>query len=291
MKFGIYSNRNKDQGLLETKKLISAVISAGCEVFVHSDIANEFPDLANMDVSNLSRCVDIMITMGGDGTILRVAPACAVSGTPILGVNLGTLGFLAESEPNEYDALIQKLVDGSYSVEKRAMLKSTTDKNTYYSLNEIMVGRARTLKMVPTDVYIDDNFYYRYYADGVMVATPTGSTGYSLSAGGPVLSPTLKGFVINGVCPHSLQDKPVVIGHEQTVTLKTNEPHRAVLASDGNFVEELMPGASVKVEKAEYEVGFIRFEHPNFYERLINKLNHWSNFSGGKNNDQSTTSF
>ena len=278
MIFGIYANLNKDVGLKNTRRLITAILKKhGCSVIVDEALATDFPELISMEKAPLCEKSDVLITLGGDGTILKVAPLCALSGTPILGINLGTLGFLTEAEPKAYDTLIDKLVNGAYDVEKRAMLKSTTGRGTYYSLNEIMVGHARSLKMVPTDVYIDGNFYYCYYADGVMVATPTGSTGYSLSAGGPVLSPALEGFVINGVCPHSLQNKPVVIGSNQVVTLQTSTTHRALLTSDGDYVEELAPGASVIVQKAEYEVSFIRLSSSNFYERLINKLNHWSN--------------
>lgn len=279
MKFGIYSNLNKDIGLENTKGIITAITAHdSCTVVVHEAISQYFDGIESLPTDELCAKVDVLITLGGDGTILKVAPFCAVNSTPILGVNLGTLGFLTEAEANGYAELIGRLISGEYVVEKRAMLKSTTDKGTYYSLNEIMIGHARTLKMVPTDVYIDGNFYYCYYADGVMVATPTGSTGYSLSAGGPVLSPTLRGFVINGVCPHSLQNKPVVIGEEQTVTMKTSSTHRALLTSDGDYVEELAPGASVVVQKAEYELSFIRLSKANFYERLISKLNHWSKF-------------
>lgn len=279
MLFGIYANLNKDVGLIHTKGVIDVISKKkNCEIVIHEDIAAHFPAFCALNTRELCKKSDILITLGGDGTILKVAPFCAESNTPILGINLGTLGFLTEADASGYDALIDKLISGEYDVERRVMLKSTTDKGTYYSLNEIMVGHARTLKMVPTDVYIDGNFYYCYYADGVMVATPTGSTGYSLSAGGPVLSPALQGFVINGVCPHSLQNKPVVIGSDQVVTLQTSTNHKALLTSDGDYVEELSPGASVLVQKSEYDVCFIRLSKSNFYERLINKLNHWSNF-------------
>ena len=280
MIFGIYSNLNKDRSLIHTKGVIDAIAKRDdCSVIIHNGLSSFFPCTPAAPTDELCSAADVVITLGGDGTILKIASQCALNTTPILGINLGTLGFLTEAEPEAYDELILKLASHDYTIENRTMLKSTTEKGTYYSLNEIMVGHSRTLKMVPTDVYVDGNFYYCYYADGVMVATPTGSTGYSLSAGGPVLSPALNGFVINGVCPHSLQNKPVVIGSDQTVTLRTSTEHRALLTSDGDYVEELEPGASVTVQKAEYEVGFIRLSTSNFYERLINKLNHWSNFS------------
>lgn len=278
MIFGIYPNLNKDRNLIHTKKLIEAISRFdNADFFVCEDISARLPEYKALEKEELARRADVVITLGGDGTILKIVKWCALYGTPILGINLGTIGFLTEVEDTDYYKVILAILSNEFRVEKRTMLKSITAKGTYYSLNEIMVGHARNLKMVPTDVYIDGEFYYCYYADGVMVATPTGSTGYSLSAGGPVLSPTLSGFVINGVCPHSLHNKPVVIGENQIVTLKTHESRRALLTSDGEMVEELDREDSVTVQRSEYDACFIRLEKSNFYDRLIDKLNHWSN--------------
>lgn len=276
MKFGVFTNINKDSSLSCTASVIRELESNGVhDIFLCKELSGKF-GYPSLDIESLCSECDCVITLGGDGTILKIASSCARSQTLILAINLGTVGFLTEVEPSDLKAKIGLLCDGKYEVENRSMIKSTTKKGTYYSLNEIMVCKSKNLKMVPTEVYIDGSFYYCYYADGVLVSTPTGSTAYSLSAGGPVLSPELEGFVINSVCPHSLQNKSVVVSKNQIIDLKTSDTDRAVLCSDGEYVEELEQGSSVRVEKSDYDLRFIRFGKVNFYGRLIEKLNRWS---------------
>lgn len=259
MKIGVYSNPNKDpDGRVRDK-----VFAAAGEVGIQAE-----PYGASKDYS-------FIVSVGGDGTILRIAKDCAMSQIPILGVNMGTVGFLTEVEPDELSAAFKKLSAREYSLERRSMLASEVNGNTYHSLNDIVV-RSQNGRMMTLEVRVNDELIDRFTCDGYIACTPTGSTAYSLSAGGSVIGPNTPVIALTPVNPHTLRTRPIVVGSFERITLKNAGVAPAAVFVDGELREELSCGGCAVVTGWDRSVQFVRLNKKSFYSRLLNKLNHWS---------------
>lgn len=271
MKIGIYTNHNKDNNHLITSKLTKICENLGVDTVIYDDESGD-----REKFSRLISTSDVLVVLGGDGTILRVSKVASQVKLPILGINLGRLGFLTEVENGDLEVAIKALVDGNYTVEERGMLCVEFLDKKFLSLNEAMVGRS-THKIVNTELYINDKFFHSYHADGLIVSTPTGSTAYSLSAGGPVLSPSLDAMVVTTVCPHSLYNRPIVIPSTSSVLMRVAKGSpKSVLMVDGEYKTEMKEGDKVKIYSSELKARFIRIKEYNFFARLEEKLNTWS---------------
>ena len=271
MKIGIYTNHNKDNNHLITSKLREICGRLGVETVIFDD---EMEDVKKL--SYLIAASDVLIVLGGDGTILRISKLTARVKLPILGINLGRLGFLTEVENDCLETAVKSVIEGNYTVEERGMLCVRFKDKSYLALNETMVGRG-THKIVNTELYLNDKFFHSYHADGLIVSTPTGSTAYSLSAGGPVLAPELSAIVVTTVCPHSLYNRPIVIPSSHSVTMRVaKRSPKSVLMVDGEYMTEMSEGDEVHVSSSELTAKFIRLKEYNFFARLEEKLNTWS---------------
>lgn len=271
MKIGIFTNHNKDGNLEFSQKIISLIEKNGAQALLFTD-----DNKSSISIEFLFENSDVLVVLGGDGTILRLSKIAARFNLPILGINLGRVGFLTEVENDDLENAIKKLVAGNYVVEERMMLSVSYGANTYLALNEAMLGR-NSHKIVNTELFIDDKFFYSYYADGLIVSTPTGSTAYSLSAGGPILCPGVDAMVVTTVCPHSLYNRPIVVSSLQKVKLKVaKKSPKTVLMVDGQYKAELVSGDEVYVQKSDLKARFIRLSEYNFFARLVGKLNTWS---------------
>lgn len=271
MIIGIYTNHNKDNNHVITSKLVSIIEAFGAKSIVFDDESGD-----ERNYSYLISASDVLIVLGGDGTILRVSKIASSVKLPVLGINLGRLGFLTEVESDALESVIKALIEGKYTVEERGMLAVTAKNGEYLVLNEAMVGRY-SHKMVNTELYIDAKFFHSYHADGLIVSTPTGSTAYSLSAGGPVLDPALNAMVLTTVCPHSLYNRPIVIPITKSVMLKVAKgSHDSILMVDGEYKAQLTEGDEVKIKSAPMTARFVRLKEYNFFARLEEKLNTWS---------------
>lgn len=271
MKIGIYTNHNKDNNHLITSKLCEICAKLGVEAVIFDDERDEMTRL-----SYLISASDVLIVLGGDGTILRISKLASKVKLPILGINLGRLGFLTEIENDSLETAVKSLLDGNYTVEERGMLCVEFKNKSYLALNETMVGRS-THKIVNTELYLNDKFFHSYHADGLIVSTPTGSTAYSLSAGGPVLAPELNAMVVTTVCPHSLYNRPIVIPSSHSVVMRVAKGSpKSVLMVDGEYMAEMSEGDEVRVSSSELNAKFIRLKEYNFFARLEEKLNTWS---------------
>ena len=221
-----------------------------------------------------SRC-DYVLAIGGDGTILRAAKYAAVNGKPVLGVNTGRLGFMAAIEPNETSAL-SSLFTGQYFVEERMLLSVTVndEQAPLYALNDAVISRGSSSRILDFDVALNGRHIVTYFADGVIVSTPTGSTAYSLSAGGPVVDPHMNCLIITPICPHSLFSRSIVLheGSSVRVFTKPGATDPPFLAVDGEPGRQLRHGDAVKIEKAGLSARFIRFKPNEFYDVLNEKL-------------------
>ena len=270
MRAGIFTNRSRDEGLSITGKLAKLLEAYGIECLFHADCA--LPGSRTFD-KNTSLRPDVMITVGGDGTILRIVNYCAEYDIPILGVNTGNVGFLTELEPSGMDRIPEILLNKDYTVDRRSLLKATFASKTVYGLNEAAVMRKNLGTLLELAADIGNKTVDRYRCDGFIVATPTGSTAYSLSAGGPVIAPDTGAFALTPVNSHSLHSRPLVVSDGEVIELKLSSGGARVIV-DGR--DEGDAKGVVRIEKAERSAGFIWLKDSNFYSKLLSKLNKWS---------------
>lgn len=275
--FLIITNRQKDKELMLSGRIKDMLEGRGavCRI-VHSYVKD---DREPIEVPAGTECI---LIIGGDGTILNAAGRLIGSNIPILGINRGTLGFLADIDVNDLERSIDDLMADHYRLEKRIMLRADVYRgeeciDSYTVLNDVVVSRVNFGRVVSLSVMINDTFSDSYRADGVIVCTPTGATGYNLSAGGPIINPTCKNFLITPICPHSLTSRSVVLSKEDTVTieigyLRGNQKDQAVVSFDGNEGVHLGAGDQVRIQRASEVTPFIRTKEVGFTKILKEKL-------------------
>lgn len=226
---------------------------------------------------------ELAIVLGGDGTILTAARIFSKHSVPILGINLGNLGFLAEVMPKDHEHSLSRIFNKKeYSIEKRLMLSCKVERNhnfisTFCAGNDIVIHREASSKMNSLEVLIDGKFVDKYFGDGLIISTPTGSTAYSLSCGGPILTPELPAFLITPICPFTLSSRPIILPETSVITINNRSESVSGLATDGQKAFELRPDDIIYVSKANFYTNLIKFEENNFFDILRTKLN-WGNF-------------
>jgi NAD+ kinase len=266
-----YVSLDRDRAREATRNVTAAVRDAGFAIALCSG-----KDAA-LDVGTCDGSVEnavLLVTIGGDGTLLRAAQIAAPHGIPLFGINTGRLGFLTEidADGSEAQAIAGVLRDG-FVVEERIALQAHLRGGAYMALNDVVVRRASSGHMTPFGLYVDGKEAAHFAADGVVVSTPTGSTAYLLSAGGPILAPDVEAFGIVALLPHTLFTRPLVVPDTSKVTLTcAGEFERATLEADGRVVDELGPGDRVVVTRYARRVRFARREALNFFALLEQKL-------------------
>jgi NAD+ kinase len=226
----------------------------------------------------LDSSFDMMISIGGDGTILRAATLVRDSNIPILGINAGRLGFLALVQKENIADFLQIVIDKKYSISERTLLTLTSD-NTIegiadinFAMNEISVSRKDTTSMITIETYLDGEYLNSYWADGLIVATPTGSTGYSLSCGGPILTPTVESLVITPIAPHNLNNRPLVIADKTEVRLKVSGREEQYLVSLDSRIAVVANDSILTIRKADFTIKMVEIPKETFLKTLRNKL-------------------
>lgn len=227
--------------------------------------------------SELRRCsADVAISIGGDGTFLGTAAMVGASGIPILGINTGRLGFLADVSPDAIEDSLEKLCNGDYIVEKRKALAVKKDDVLSefhpYALNEVAVLKHDNSSLIEIATYINDHYLTTYLADGLIVSTPTGSTGYSLSVGGPILVPQSGTFCIAPIAPHSLSIRPVVVRDDVDIRLEIHSRSQKFLLSCDGRSESLPNSTKISIHCAPHTIKVIKIEHKHFFDTLRDKL-------------------
>ncbi|WP_457745692.1 NAD(+)/NADH kinase [Sulfurimonas sp.] len=229
-----------------------------------------------MEFDLLCQNSDALVTLGGDGTLISTVRRSFKYDIPIFGVYAGTLGFLADINLTELDSFVSKLVAGECRVDERAILEATFIQNrqevTLYAFNDIVLTRPSVSNMIHIETLVDSKPFNTYYGDGVIVSTPTGSTAYNLSAGGPVLFPLTNVFALTPICPHSLTQRPVVLPGKFTIEMKSKQD-RALVIIDGQDKHELEVGESIHIQLAKKTVKLIHREEFNYFDVLKEKLN------------------
>ena len=222
--------------------------------------------------------LQLLVTLGGDGSILRAARMSCDHGVPVLGVNMGRLGFLAELEPGQWKAALPRLVKGDYWLEERMMLyaeyhRGETCIGQYEALNDVVVSRGSLARIVRLETHIDGSYLTTYAADGLIVSTATGSTAYALAVGGPVLPPQLRNILLLPIASHLSMDRAIVLSEGAAVKILVHTDHQAILTVDGQFEYELLDGDWVSVQASRYASRFVRLQdRPYFYRTLMERL-------------------
>ena len=279
-KVAIISNDYKDKDLVMTKRIAKFLNERGCET-VNSLIKWDF-DLGQWTKpEGIPADADCILVLGGDGTLLQAARNSYGMHIPLLGVNLGTLGFLTEVDEEHLEDSLQQLVDGKYTVEDRMMLQGvvhTANGEVYnVALNDIVVNRTGSLQIVRFDVSLNGELLKRYNADGCIVSTPTGSTGYNLSAGGPVIDPTSHTMVMTNISPHNLYNRGVVLSGKKTITItipgdRQGNNQQVEATFDGCVKVKLNTGDHIDITMAPCTTKIIRLKPTSFLEILHKKM-------------------
>lgn len=219
---------------------------------------------------------EAILAVGGDGTLLRANTLAMQLNLPLLGINVGRVGFLAELEMDQLEKAFEKLAADDYTLQERMMLKIQLDGRRSYALNDVVVSRGGYARLIGMDAFVDEDLVGHFIADGLIVSTPTGSTGYSLSAGGPIICPEVECMLLTPVCAHSLQHRPVVTSASQTVSIQLKDAAEAMVSVDGQENFMLMAGQTLTVTRASRPARFIRLEPRSFFSTIRIKLSEWS---------------
>lgn len=277
MNVAIITNITKDRGLVAARKAASC-LKGKADIYMSDDclLPEEF-GVKYVPYSKLWQVSDIVLVIGGDGTLLRVASNCASNGIPALGINLGKVGFLTEVEPDEMQNAIDSVISGNYKVEKRMLLNTRINGGdiSCHALNDIVISKPEGIKLIGLDLYTDNELVNHYVADGLIIATPTGSTGYSISAGGPVVDPRMSLYVATPICAHMLSVRSAILPAERDIVIRLNGEYPdsyAIICIDGEKRGILRMEDEVRIMKSKYEFELIRIGTSSFYNTLISKL-------------------
>ncbi len=282
-KFCVVVNTDKNNACICAEQISRYISGKGlrCDI-IENRMHEKNNHIYYTDCGSIMEDTECVIVLGGDGTMIQAAHDIAASDIPIFGINLGGLGYLTESDPDNMWSDIDRLIEDDYRIEKRMMLDGSirTGKDIYtcMALNDFVVNKHDIGKLIGCEVYVNDVLLDSFLADGIIVSTPTGSTGYNLSAGGPVMSPQIESICVTPICPHSLNDRSFVISGNDSVSIKltkgkNSDMDSAIVVSDGRCVADIVTGEEVLVKKSECYTKIILKEETNFYRRVRSKLN------------------
>ena len=280
-KFGVWGNTEKENFWNTLPEILSWSKEKKIEVYLTKRIKSSKRNTSESSLVINSKDdindLDFMLALGGDGTFLSSARAVENRNIPILGIHLGDLGFLAKVNLDDLFQRLNQVADGMYVIEKRSMIKALVKKNGllihHTALNDFVVKNNELNRMLSFTVYVDGHLVCNYKADGLIIATPTGSTAYSLSSGGPIISPDVDSFVVTPISPHSLTSRPLVVSANSKINItfpdKTDE---MMFTVDGQIHEKLNPTNEIKIQRAAYEINLIDFIDNDYFETLRTKM-------------------
>ena len=280
--FGIWANTDKPAFWKVLPDIVSWAKDKGLDLYITTRIESQLKDL-DLDSQLIESAddfakLDFILTLGGDGTILSLARAVGEHGTPILGIHLGELGFLAEVILEDMFTRLDAVAAGDFNIQKRMVIKCVVNNgnepHTFHALNDIVVDRGKSHRLLTCELLANDDFVAKYKADGLIVATPTGSTAYSLASGGPIVIPTFGSMVVTPICPHTLTLRPIVFPDDQVlkISFPENGGQDITLAIDGQVNEYLKSTAKVMIQKASFEINMVNFTDSNYFNTLRTKL-------------------
>jgi NAD+ kinase len=279
LKVGILLNPQKPEGLKTMLALRTALKTRGCECILDSRTAEMVGEEGGIPAAEFAGQVDLAAVLGGDGTMMHAVSRFGKFEKPVAGINIGNLGFLTSCMDTDIDLFANAVVEGRYSICPRALLEATVTRSdgstvVYHALNEVAMARGETGRLVTLKAMVNGEWLNRYRADGLIVATPTGSTAYSLSAGGPLIAPQSSVMVVTPICPHSLSQRSLVLSDDSEIEIS---PERAddgpmLFTVDGRDTTRIDPGDRVSVKKSDRTFSLLRLEGKSFYAALRQKL-------------------
>jgi len=282
MTFGIRGNISKPELAAVVLRLIKSLERSKTGYLLEKSIAALLKEKFSFTVpsgkvardKNLAVKSDYLVSIGGDGTFLATAKLVGSRNIPIIGVNLGKLGFLAETATKELNAFIRLLQKGKFMTDERTVLqaKEAGGRKAIYGMNEIVVNQSGIVKTVEILVYYNNQLVNRYHADGLIISTPTGSTGYSLSAGGPIVFPKTEVFILSPLMPHTLTARPVILPDSGVFKVKVNAHTPINIVADGNSKIKLRSPAVIEIRKASYKIKIAKSLKSNYFKVLTGKL-------------------
>lgn len=277
MTFGILGNRTKPGINDVIVEILDFLISNKIDFFIHDKFRESVKLKLPKGIFLSGRLVmeksDFLISIGGDGTFLNSARIIGKSGKPVIGINLGTLGFMADIMPHQIKQVLKEIVTGKFLIAELCMIRcSVSGKHLFDALNEIVIDKCDSIKMVELEIFYNNDFVGKFYADGVLVSSPTGSTGYSLSSGGPIVSPISKVFIITPISPHSLSFRPVIVPDDGRIIIKTVSRENVRITSDGYNSIVRKPPVEICIEKTDYSVKTIKRLNWSYFNTLNKKL-------------------
>ncbi len=285
-KIGIVANVAKAKSPEYTAALRDWILKRGLEVHLEEGIASKIGCLPGIEMRKLWTMVDLIVVFGGDGTILRTARMVRERDVPLVGINLGGFGYLTEVNLGEMFDALDLILAGNFQVEKRMMLDveiqgSEEPFREGTVLNDVVINRGNLSRIVEFETSVDGGYLTTFKADGIIISTPTGSTAYSLAAGGPIVFPDLNSIIINPICPHTLTNRPVILPEGATVQVTLgNREQGATVTLDGQVSFTMKHGDSVTIRKSSHVTTLVSSPHRGYMEILRNKLG-WGGFQTG----------
>ena len=282
-KFALLTNYSKDKRLVYTRMIKTYITENGGSYWIPRYISEPDKDGdQRYDFSDMPEDIECVLVLGGDGTLLQAARELLQRHIPLLGINLGTLGFLTSAEKSELPKCLDSVLDDSCSIDERMMLEGVAYHGSEkiqmnIALNDVIIARAGFSRLVELKIYVNGELLSIYNADGIIVSTPTGSTGYSLSAGGPIIFPQTDVIVITPICPHSLQARSLVVSGEDRIMIeigrrRKTQKEEAMVTFDCRSAQELETGDRIEIYKAQETTQLIRLKGRSFYQVLQNKI-------------------
>ncbi len=285
MKVAIYGKTFDQEDGVYVVALLTELTKAGANVVVEegfhqllSKSGIELPDGTFSQNIGLDTSFDLFVSFGGDGTMLRAVTYIGDLGIPIVGVNTGRLGFLSTFKKEDVAKVVTEFTAGNFTIEERSLVEISLDSDIdqfgdmNFALNEITVSRKDTTSMITVETYLDGEYLTSYWADGLIVSTPTGSTGYSLSCGGPVIAPTAKSLVLTPIAPHNLNARPLVISDDTEIRLKVSGREENHLVSLDSRIATIPNGKEILVKKSNFTIKMVEYKSESFLKTLRNKL-------------------
>ena len=285
MKIAIYGRKLNRQTISVFEQVFSLLERFNWKPVLEQELQEQLVKKGNIggqyetfkDHRDLKSGIDMAFSIGGDGTFLKTVSFIRESGVPILGINTGRLGFLANINPEKMEEMFTMVQEKRYTYQKRSMLRIHTEDDLFgednLALNELTLHKKDTSSMITVHASLDGNYLNSYWADGLIVGTPTGSTAYNLSCGGPIITPGCQVHILTPIAPHNLNVRPMVVPDHLPIKLQVEGRERRYLISLDSNTKSIPQGTEITVEKAEFMINVIRFENANFLDTIRNKMN------------------
>ncbi len=277
-KVGVVGKRRLDQAVRTAEAMVDWLHARGVECLVEEELAASSPRLEGCPRDGLPSTVDLLVVLGGDGTLLSAARLLAGSPVPLLGVNAGGLGFLTEITLEELFPVMEQLLRGEVTIIHRGMLDTVVRRNgeemlRQRVLNDVVVNKGALARIIDLETYIDDDYLATFKADGLIISSPAGSTAYNLSAGGPIVHPALRSMIITPICPHTLTNRPIILPDDRTIRISVGSADGAVyLTLDGQVGYEVKQGDLLQVSISPLPLRLIKSPNRSFFQVLRDKL-------------------